>query len=155
VTDSTRQGVETEAVLFERVFDEPVRVLFCAERQSDFGGLPLPAAIDRQMGPSRSGPLTANRFPLRTAFRLCVGLVAGAALCPASLGPSFMALAANVQPVPGHRERRYFELLPWFRWSLCSSLPPQAARTLASARETQMAVRATRLAVHERGRGAS
>lgn len=50
MTDSTRQGAETEAVLFEGVFDKPVRVEFSAERQSDFGGLPLLAAIDRQMG---------------------------------------------------------------------------------------------------------
>jgi hypothetical protein len=47
---STRQGDGVERLLFEGVFDRPLTVTFDGERQSDFGGLPLLAVLDRRLG---------------------------------------------------------------------------------------------------------
>jgi len=50
MTKATRQGAQAEAVLFEGVFDKPLKVEFTAEQQSDFGGVPLFGALDRTLG---------------------------------------------------------------------------------------------------------
>lgn len=50
MSHTTRRGARAEGVLFEGVFAKPVKVEFAAERQSDFGGLPLLAAADRRIG---------------------------------------------------------------------------------------------------------
>lgn len=47
---STRQGDGVEGLLFEDAFDRPLTVTFDGERQSDFGGLPLLAVLDRRLG---------------------------------------------------------------------------------------------------------
>lgn len=47
---STRQGDGVEGLLFEDVFDRPLTITFDGERQSDFGGLPLLAVLDRRLG---------------------------------------------------------------------------------------------------------
>lgn len=54
MTDSTRQGDSGEGVLFEGVFDKPLAVAFDGQRQSDFGGLPLLAALDRRLDLTRA-----------------------------------------------------------------------------------------------------
>lgn len=47
---SMRQGDGVEGLLFEDVFDRPLTIQFDGERQSDFGGVPLLAVLDRRMG---------------------------------------------------------------------------------------------------------
>lgn len=48
--DCTQQGDGVEGLLFEGVFDRPLTFAFDGERQSDFGGVPLLAVLDRRLG---------------------------------------------------------------------------------------------------------
>jgi len=52
--DSTQQGDGVEGLLFEGVFDRPLTFAFDGERQSDFGGVPLLAVLDRRLGLTES-----------------------------------------------------------------------------------------------------
>lgn len=47
---STRQGDSVEGLLFEDVLDRPLTFTFDGERQSDLGGVPLLAVLDRRLG---------------------------------------------------------------------------------------------------------
>jgi hypothetical protein len=48
--ESARQGESVEGLPFEGVFERPLMFAFDGERQSDFGGVPLPAVLDRRLG---------------------------------------------------------------------------------------------------------